>query len=394
MPVSDKRESAGSPDTLALYVHWPFCLSKCPYCDFNSHVRDRVDHGAWHAALLSELNQAADRIGPRRLTSIFFGGGTPSLAEPETIGAVIEAAKARWRTADDLEVTLEANPTSVETDRLRAVAEAGVNRLSLGVQSLDNDALRFLGRRHDTGEALKALETAARLFPRFSFDLIYALPDQTPAAWAAQLDQALARAGDHLSLYQLTIEPGTAFHTAHRLGQFTIPDEATGEALYDLTQERLETAGMPAYEISNHARPGAESRHNLSYWRSDDYVGIGPGAHGRVTIGGERRAQRRVRLPEKWLARVQSDGAAMEEETALSQDDAIRECLLMGLRLSEGIDAAQFQRRFRAPLEQSLDGARLKPLLDEGLLLQEAGALRTTPAGRKRLNAVLSYLLA
>ena len=271
----------GDSRGFGLYVHWPFCLSKCPYCDFNSHVRDGVDHGRWRAALLAELDHYGAATAGRRLTSIFFGGGTPSLMDPGTVGAVIARAGLHWRPAGDIEITLEANPTSVEAERLADFRDAGVNRVSLGVQSLDDDALRFLGRGHSAAEALRAVDLAAGLFARTSFDLIYARPGQDVAAWQRELDRALAHAGDHLSVYQLTIEPGTAFHQAHRRGDLAVPSGDAAAALYEATQVALDAAGLPAYEISNHAAPGAACRHNLTYWRYGDYAGIGPGAHGR-----------------------------------------------------------------------------------------------------------------
>ena len=288
-------------ESLALYVHWPFCLSKCPYCDFNSHVRERVDHGRWRDALLRELRREAGRAGRRRLQSIFFGGGTPSLMEPDTVAALVADARALFDASAELEVTLEANPTSVERGRLAAFREAGVNRLSLGVQSLDEEALRFLGRRHDAAEAVAALEAARALFPRLSFDLIYARPGQAEAAWRAELRRALALAADHLSLYQLTIEPGTRFATEHARGAFALPADDDAARLYAATAEEAERFGLLPYEVSNYARPGAESRHNLQYWRYGDYLGIGPGAHQRLSLGGALLAARRHRAPEAWL---------------------------------------------------------------------------------------------
>ena len=285
----------------AHYVHWPFCKAKSPYSEFNSHVRDRVDHGRWAAALVRELDHMADLAGPRTLSSIFFGGGTPSLMTPATVAAVIERAAGRWRFAPDLEITLEANPTSVEAGKLRGFRAAGVNRVSHGVQALNDADLRALGREHSAAEALAAVEAAAKLFPRWSFDLIYARPGQTPAAWEAELRRALAHVGGHLSAYQLTIEPGTRFHAEHAAGRLAVPDEDTQAELYELTQTVLTEAGLPAYEISNHARPGEASRHNLVYWRYGDYAGIGPGAHGRLTLAdGAKVATATLRAPERW----------------------------------------------------------------------------------------------
>ena len=303
--------SVAETGDFALYVHWPFCLSKCPYCDFNSHVRESINQDRWRAALLREVDHAAEREAPGfgPLTSIFFGGGTPSLMEPATAAAVIGRAAERWGLAPDVEITLEANPTSVETGRLADFRAAGVNRVSLGVQALDDDALKALGRAHGAAEALEAVRIARRLFARTSFDLIYARPGQTPSMWRDELRRALAEAGEHLSLYQLTIEPGTAFHTQHRRGELAIPDENDAAILYEITQNIMSEAGLPAYEISNHAAPGAESRHNLVYWRYGDYAGIGPGAHGRITRAGHTTAYRRQRAPERWLRSRRSSGS-------------------------------------------------------------------------------------
>ncbi len=372
-----------SPDApVGLYVHWPFCKSKCPYCDFNSHVRQGVDHTAWRNALLRELEHTAEQAGPRRLHSIFFGGGTPSLMEPETAAAVIEAARAHWPAEADLEITLEANPTSVEAGKFAAFAEAGVNRVSLGVQSLRPGALSFLGRQHDAGQALAAVELAARHFPRFSFDLIYARPGQTVAEWRAELTEALPYTNGHMSLYQLTIEPGTAFHTDHRLGRFDMPDEDLAAAFFQETQALLEAHGMPAYEVSNHARPGEESRHNLIYWRYLDYAGIGPGAHGRMTLGGRKHAQRRYRLPEKWLEAVQKNGHAMEEEVPLDPETQRDERVMMGLRLGEGV------------LAEGLKEDRIDRLRDEGYLVRRGNRIVATGEGRLRLNSIIDFLLS
>jgi putative oxygen-independent coproporphyrinogen III oxidase len=336
-------EAAGAEPGFGLYVHWPFCRSKCPYCDFNSHVTAAVDHPRWARALVRELDHFADEAGGRPLTSIFFGGGTPSLMAPSTCAAVIERAATRFGLADDAEITLEANPTSVEAGRLADFRAAGVNRVSLGVQALDDGALRRLGREHGAAEALAAVDLAARLFPRFSFDLIYARPGQTPAAWRAELDRALVHAGGHLSLYQLTIEPGTRFHTLHARGELRLPSDDTQGELYEVTQERLAAAGLPAYEISNHARPGEECRHNLTYWRSGDWIGIGPGAHGRLSLGGERVGTETVRMPRAWLERVERVGHGERPRETLTVADRVAEMLLMGLRLTEGIAVARLE---------------------------------------------------
>ena len=341
-----------------------------------------VDHAAWRDALLREISHAGAETGPRPLASIFFGGGTPSLMEPETVAAVIEAARGTWIAGPDLEITLEANPTSVEAGKFAAFADAGVNRVSLGVQSLRADVLRFLGREHSAGQALAAVETAARHFPRYSFDLIYARPGQTLDAWRDELAEALTHANGHLSLYQLTIEPGTAFFTDHRLGRFAMPDEDLAAGFFDETQALLERHGMPAYEVSNHAKPGQESRHNLGYWRYHDYVGIGPGAHGRVTLGGQKHMQRRYRLPEKWLQAVEIYGHATEELTPLDPGAERDERVMMGLRLSEGVAA------------DGLDPNRIARLADEGYLTRAGGRIIATAEGRLRLNSLIDFLLS
>ncbi len=369
-----------------VYVHWPFCESKCPYCDFNSHVRETVDQAAWRAALLSSLESWAEETPGRTVGSVFFGGGTPSLMDPETAGAVLERVCALWPVADDLEVTLEANPGSVEAGRFRAFAGAGVNRLSLGVQSFRDDELAFLGRRHDARAARAALELAHRTFPRVSFDLIYALPGHTAAEWAARLDEALALAGEHLSLYQLTIEPGTAFAPRAARGDFRVPDEDEAAALYETTQERLAAAGLPAYEISNHARPGAACRHNLVYWRGGEWVGVGPGAHGRIDTEAGRVATAERRAPEAWLAEAAGNGRAVRERRLLEPPEAMQERVQTGLRLTEGIPAEG--------LEPVVDTDRLAHLRAEGFLCARTDRLRATAAGRQRLDAVVRYLLA
>jgi putative oxygen-independent coproporphyrinogen III oxidase len=377
----------------ALYIHWPFCKSKCPYCDFNSHVRASVDEKAWGRALLSELDHYAVETAGRTVSSVFFGGGTPSLMAPATAAALIERIGVRWTLAADVEITLEANPTSVEAERFRDFRAAGINRASLGVQALDPAALAFLGRGHSVGEALAAVELAREHFPRFSFDLIYARPGQEAAQWDAELERALALAGDHLSLYQLTIEPGTAFHNAHARGDFAVPDDDSAGALYELTQARLAQAGLPAYEISNHARPGGESRHNLVYWRYGDYVGIGPGAHGRLTRDGVKLATRQLRAPERWLAAVERRGEGTEERSEIAAAERLEEMLMMGLRLREAVPRARFRRECGAEPEGVLDSGRLARLVDAGFLVLDDEGLRATAEGRQRLNAVLGALL-
>ncbi len=384
--------SNGSP--LGVYVHWPFCKSKCPYCDFNSHVRDGVEQLRWRKALLTELEHAAREAPGRRVKTMFFGGGTPSLMEPETAAAIVTRTKQLWDSAPDIEITLEANPTSVEADRFAALAQAGVNRVSLGVQALDAAALKFLGREHSTDEALAALETARRHFGRYSFDLIYARPGQTPESWSDELERALKLAGEHLSLYQLTIERGTRFFTDHAKGLLTLPDEDDSAAMFELTQKRLGEAGLAAYEISNHARPGAACRHNLIYWRYQDYVGIGPGAHGRFAEGEAKRATRRASGPEAWLAAVERDGHGTAETSLVTGHDRVEEALMMGLRLAEGIDRRQFASVAGADPVEALGEAKLAPLVRAGFLETDATHLRATPAGRQRLNAILERLIA
>jgi oxygen-independent coproporphyrinogen-3 oxidase len=390
--LTDRPPQTVDDRGFGLYVHWPFCKSKCPYCDFNSHVRDGVEHERWRRALVAELRHFARQTAGRTLSSIFFGGGTPSLMEAATVAAVIDGAASSWPLAPDLEITLEANPTSVEAGKFRDFRAAGVNRISLGVQSLDPAALRFLGRQHSANEAIAAIELARSQFDRFSFDLIYARPGQTVAAWEKELDEALRLAGDHLSLYQLTIEQGTQFHTAHARGDFALPEDDEGGQLYEATQERLAAAGLPAYEVSNHARPGSESRHNLVYWRYGDYLGIGPGAHGRITRDGARHALRQRRAPETWLAAVERDGHATQDAEALGREERIEEMLMMGLRLAEGVPRARFRAEAGGEPEAVL-AAGLEALREAGFIELDGERLRATAAGRQRLNAVLGHLL-
>jgi putative oxygen-independent coproporphyrinogen III oxidase len=376
-----------SAPPLAVYIHWPFCRSKCPYCDFNSHVREGIDAGAWTSALLADLDRQAELAQKREVVSIFFGGGTPSLMPPETAAALIERVKRHWPTAPNLEITLEANPNSAEAERFAGFAEAGVNRLSLGVQALDPASLKFLGRGHDRAEAIAAIELSQKLFRRTSFDLIYARPGQSLAAWRDELDEALALAGEHLSLYQLTIEPGTAFHTRAAKGELDMPDEETTAALFEMTQERLAAHGLPAYEISNHARPGAECRHNLVYWRYEDYLGIGPGAHGRITRGGIKYATRHRRLPEAWLKQPE-----FEEIAEIPRETAVEEMVMMGLRLADGISRTRLEELAGRGIEEMF-GTALARLIDGGFINLDDAHLGATAAGRQRLNAVLDRLL-
>jgi putative oxygen-independent coproporphyrinogen III oxidase len=375
-----------------VYVHWPFCLSKCPYCDFNSHVRHAaIDEPRFLRAFESEIATIAARTPGRVVSSIFFGGGTPSLMAPATVGAILEAIARRWSVAADVEVTLEANPTSVEATRFQGYRAAGVNRVSLGVQALDDRALADLGRLHTAQEALDAVRVARSVFERYSFDLIYARPGQSPQAWAAELKTAIAEAAEHLSLYQLTIEPETRFAALHASGKLVIPNDDTARDLYDATQQVCAAAGLPAYEISNHARPGAECRHNLIYWRGHEYAGIGPGAHGRLDIDGQRHAIATEKRPESWLMRVESLGHGNLVEEVLTREERADEFLLMGLRLAEGIDVLRYQ----ALSGRSLDPERVHTLLSHHLIETDVeGRLRVTPAGFPVLDAIVADLAA
>ena len=376
-------------EPLALYVHWPFCVSKCPYCDFNSHVRDTVDQARWRDALLLDLAHEVAALPGCRLGSIFFGGGTPSLMPPATVAAIIDAATAAWAPAPDFEITLEANPSSVEAARFADLAAAGVNRVSLGLQALDDQALHFLGRAHDVNEGLDALDTAQAAFARVSFDLIYARPGQTAENWDAELARALGFGTGHLSLYQLTIEPGTRFETMVRKGDFTPLDDETCADLFDLTRERTAAAGLPAYEISNHARPGEESRHNLAYWRYQDYCGIGPGAHGRR--GGV--ATVRHRKPENWLAAVDAQGDGIAEARPLGTREQAAEAMLMGLRLAEGVDLAERSARLGVPQADLVDAGKLAFYAKQGLAWQRGSRIGVTEAGMPLLDALLAELV-
>ena len=375
----------------ALYLHWPFCKAKCPYCDFNSHVRTRIDQRDWQSAYLAELDRAAAETGGRILRSVFFGGGTPSLMDPSLVGAVLDRISRHWRFENDIEITLEANPTSVEADRFRGYRAAGVNRLSLGLQALNDDDLRRLGRQHSAAEALAALDLARSTFDRVSADLIYARQDQTLAAWEYELCSLLDRGPDHLSLYQLTIEDGTAFGTLARAGKLRgLPDEDLAVAMYEMTGEICEGAGLSAYEVSNYAIEGSESRHNLVYWRMGDYVGIGPGAHGRLTLGQTRYATSTHRNPEVWLRAVRDAGSGETPREVLLPTAQADEYLMMSLRLSEGTRIS----RYRALSGTDLNAGALEAALEGGLLHQDGDHLRTTEAGRLLLNRLVLELSA
>jgi putative oxygen-independent coproporphyrinogen III oxidase len=379
-------------EAFGVYVHWPFCLSKCPYCDFNSHVRHAaIDEDRFAGAFAREIETTAARVSGREVTSIFLGGGTPSLMQPQTVGTILDAIGQHWRVAPDAEVTLEANPTSVEATRFAGYRAAGVNRVSLGVQALNDVSLKELGRLHSAREALDAVAIARKSFDRYSFDLIYARPEQTPAMWADELKLAIEEAAEHLSLYQLTIEEGTPFFGLHAAGKLKTPDEGTARALYDVTQEVCAKHSLPAYEISNHARAGAECRHNLVYWRGQEYAGIGPGAHGRLDIDGVRHATATDKRPEAWLMRVEANGHGVVTDDVLNREERADEFLLMGLRLREGIDPG----RYAALSGRAIDPRRIAVLREEGAITVDAdGRLRVTQAGFPVLDAVVADLAA
>lgn len=383
----------GTPDPgFGIYVHWPFCLSKCPYCDFNSHVRQApVDEARFLAAFRQELAHRASLTPGRTVSSVFLGGGTPSLMSPGTVGSILDAIGTHWSVAPGAEVTLEANPTSVESTRFRGYRAAGINRVSLGVQALNDPDLKTLGRLHTAAEALAAVEVAATHFERFSFDLIYARPGQTPAQWQAELSGAIDRAAEHLSLYQLTIEPDTMFERLFNAGKLVVPDAEQARALWEVTQELTSARGLPAYEVSNHARPGAESRHNLVYWRYGEYAGVGPGAHGRIVTPAGRRAHATERHPEMWLTVVEGEGHGLISDEGLSAEEQGDEFLLMGLRLEEGIDAQRFETLAGRPL----DRARIDSLVADGLVERSStGRLRVTREGFPVLDMVVADLAA
>jgi putative oxygen-independent coproporphyrinogen III oxidase len=390
--IAGKRRPAGDDPGFGVYVHWPFCLSKCPYCDFNSHVRGAaIDEDRYLAAFRTEIRHRAGLAPGRIARSIFFGGGTPSLMRPETVQGIIDAIAANWRLDPDAEITLEANPTSVEAERFRGYRAAGVNRLSIGVQALNDADLKTLGRKHSVEEALAAVKVAASIFPRFTFDLIYGRPGQSEAEWRAELKRGLDLAGDHLSLYQLTIEPDTIFERLRDAGKLKLPDEDLSLAMFAATRELTEARGLPAYEVSNHARPGAESRHNLIYWRYGEYAGVGPGAHGRLVTTKGRLAQEAERHPEMWLTQVETEGHGLVENMALSREEQGDEFLLMGLRLREGVDP----RRYETLTGRTLDRERITSLIEDGFIEQDPnGRIRVTPMGAPLLDTVVADVAA
>ncbi len=374
---------------MGIYIHWPFCEKKCPYCDFNSHVRDNINHLKWLKAYLNELRYYASETSERVISSVFFGGGTPSLMKPSVIEKILDEIQSLWHCSKDMEVTAEANPSSSETQLFKDFRGAGINRLSVGVQSLNNQSLMFLGRLHNADDARKAIKAATKIFPKISFDLIYALPGQTPITWKKELASAIKIAEGHLSLYQLTIEPGTEFHKK----RIKAANEDIGAALFELTQEIMDNAGLPAYEISNHAKKGQESRHNLIYWRGGDYLGIGPGAHGRITHAYKTEMMHNYREPEIWLNLAITKKYGQQKRAALSKEERRNELVLMGLRLIEGISLDHFNSLTNQHLTKIIDKNRITALADQGYLTLNNTVLKTTVAGRQRLNAVLTYLL-
>ena len=392
IPALDKPRAADADPGFGVYVHWPFCLAKCPYCDFNSHVRGaQIDEARYLSAFAAEIAHRA-ALAPRRVVrSVFFGGGTPSLMRPQTVQGVIDAIAGKWRLEKDAEITLEANPTSVEAGRFRGYRAAGVNRLSIGVQALSDADLKALGRRHTAEEAIAAVKVAASLFPRFSFDLIYGRPGQSEHAWRAELKRALALVHDHVSLYQLTIEPDTIFERLRDAGKLKLPDEEESLRLFLASRELADAHGLAAYEVSNHARRGAESRHNLIYWRYGEYAGVGPGAHGRLVTAKGRLAQETERHPEMWLTQVETEGHGLVESSALSREEQADEFLLMGLRLAEGVDP----RRYAKLRGRELDPDQVRSLIDDGFVERdERGRIRVTPTGAPLLDSVVADLAA
>ena len=381
------------PDSIGLYIHWPFCLAKCPYCDFNSHVSDTVDHALWQERLIQELRSYAAMTGHKKLHSIFFGGGTPSLMMPSTIAALINTASTLFTFAPNIEITLEANPTSIENAKFADFRSAGINRVSIGIQALNDNDLSFLGRQHSAGEATDALKIADRHFDRFSFDLIYARPDQDLKSWEAELSEALKYAKGHISLYQLTIEQGTAFYTRHQRGDFQIPASDFAADLYETTLDITAKAGHSAYEVSNHAAAGQESQHNLTYWQYRDYIGIGPGAHGRISLNSGKNATRGHRAPDIWLKKVAEHGHGSHPFEEISPAEQIDEIIMMGLRLAEPISFQRLERLGHCTIEDVLDFDKIKLLCHEGYLSTDGQSISATPAGWQRLNSMLPLIL-
>ena len=392
LPATPRNGAAPEERGVSLYVHWPFCVAKCPYCDFNSHVESFVDEAAWQAALLDELDHYAAVAGARTLRTVFFGGGTPSLMPPRIVGNLLERAARHWTVADDLETTLEANPSSAETSKLADFRAAGINRLSIGVQSFSDAELAFLGRAHDAAEGRRAVEAAARLFDRYSFDLIYALPGQQPEQWRERLRTALNLAGDHLSLYQLAIEKGTAFFAAHREGAFELPDDDDALGLMDATHAVTDAAGYPFYEVSNHAVPGGECRHNMLSWQGEDYAGIGPGAHGRIEVAGVRHATEQIPGPAAWLAAVRANGHGTRMRVPVDRASRLDELLITSLRLVSGVGRSAFLRATGEPLEARLDMEVVAALEQEGLVRLDDDALKATRAGMRCLDSLIAAL--
>lgn len=377
-------------NNLAIYIHWPFCKSKCPYCDFNSHVSESINHDAWRQAYLQEIKHYANKLGPRKVTSIFFGGGTPSLMQPETVSAIIDEISKRWNIANDVEITLEANPTSVEIEKLRSMKNAGVNRVSVGIQSFDDNNLKFLGREHSAKEAMAALEEVQSSFDNFSFDLIYALPEQTVADVKKEIKQAMEFCRKHISMYQLTIEKGTPFFGDHAMGKFKLPDEDVAVDMYETVDEMLGKHGLQSYEVSNYASAGFESRHNLAYWKYGEYVGIGPGAHGRIANHNGRVATVNIYHPQRWLASVEAKGAGLQNHEPIEGQAYLEEYLLMGLRLAEGISKEDFFQRIGQQPEEILQFSKL---VKSGFLEVDKQGFRTSKKGRLLLNHLLSALI-
>lgn len=381
------------PDLFGVYIHWPFCKSKCPYCDFNSHVSESIDHEKWAASYLKEIDHVASMTKRRKVTSIFFGGGTPSLMKPETVAEIIDHIQKVWNIANDIEITLEANPTSIEAQKFKEFKQAGINRVSVGVQSLRDNDLKFLGREHSAKEALAALEIANDVFDRVSFDLIYARPEQSIKDWKIELEEAIKHAKGHLSLYQLTIEQGTPFYTQAARGEFRVPEQDQAGEFYEVTQEVLDAANLPAYEISNHAAVGQESAHNMTYWRYGDYAGIGPGAHGRLTLEGKKFATRTHRAPDIWLDKVTGGGHGFHPFEEVSKDERFTEMMMMGLRLRSGIALENIHRETGQDWRNVLQQDKVQNLVNEGLLELTPTHIKPTPAGMQRLNGLLTYLL-